>query len=221
MDIDEAAEKKLRLFARLLAEANGRARIVGPSDEETIYREHITDALAALPRLDNIPGGGIFADVGTGGGLPGVVWGICRPATRGVLIDSVGKKIDVVRDIIRRLDLKNIEAARARSEELAASRREAFDLASARAVSDARSLAEYLSPLVRIGGVVVAFKGSRAREELAACPSEWGKLGLGKPIIEPYSVAGKNLNLVVWEKIAPCPARFPRKPGEARKNPWR
>ena len=221
MEIDESANEKLRQFARLLLEANARARVIGPSDEETIYEEHVRDALAALPWLEKFPPGSSFADVGTGGGLPGIVLGVCRPDMRGVLVDSVGKKIGIVREIASRLGLENITAVHARSEELALSNRERFDAATARAVSDARILAEYLSPLVKIGGRIIAFKGSRAPEETDIPPGDWKKLGLGAPLLEPYSVAGKNLNLVIWEKLSPCPARFPRQPGEARKNPWR
>jgi 16S rRNA (guanine527-N7)-methyltransferase len=221
MKICEAREEKLRLFARMLAEANSRARVVGPSDERIIYEEHIADALTAVHHLEEIPSGGAFADVGTGGGLPGIVWGICRPDLRGVLIDSVGKKIAIVSEIIARLDLQNLEAVNARSEDVARDRRESFDLATARAVIEARALAEYLSPLVKTGGRILAFKGPGAARELADAAADWKKLGLGAPAIEPYSVAGKNLNFVMWEKISPCPAQFPRNPGEAKKNPWR
>lgn len=219
MSIDETTEKKLRLFARLLAEANALARLTGPPDEETIYREHVTDALAALPLLEKFSSAR-FADVGTGGGLPGIVWGICRPDLRGVLADSVGKKIKIVKDIAAKLGLKNIEAVHARSEELASRSREKFEIAAARAVSDAKILAEYLSPLVKVGGIAVAFKGPKVFDELGVPPASWRILGLSAPRIEPYSAAGKNLNFVIWEKVSPCPAKYPRRPGEAKKNPW-
>jgi len=219
MEIDEATEKKLRIFARLLSEANALARVIGPSDEETIYREHVMDAVAALPLLERFSSAA-FVDVGTGGGLPGIVWGICRPDLRGVLVDSVGKKIKIAGDIARRLELKNIETINARSEDAARRLREKFEIATARAVSDAKTLAEYLSPLVKVGGLIAAFKGPNAYAELDAPQTSWLKLGLAAPRIEPYSVAGKNLNLVTWEKVSPCPAKFPRLPGEARKNPW-
>ncbi|MCL2683859.1 MAG: 16S rRNA (guanine(527)-N(7))-methyltransferase RsmG [Synergistaceae bacterium] len=219
MDINETSEKKLRLFARLLGEANALARVIGPSDEETIYREHVMDSLAALPLLEQFSSTG-FVDVGTGGGLPGIAWGICRPDLHGVLVDSVGKKIKIVMDIAAKLGLKNIETVHARSEELAEKSREKFEIAAARAVSDSKVLAEYLSPLVKVGGLIIAFKGPKAHDELDIPPKSWLTLGLDAPRIKPYSTAGKNLNLVIWEKVLPCPSKYPRMPGEAKKNPW-
>ncbi|MDR2779971.1 MAG: 16S rRNA (guanine(527)-N(7))-methyltransferase RsmG [Synergistaceae bacterium] len=221
MGITEEMEARLRRFARILAASNETARVTGPSDESVIYEEHVRDALAALPLLEKFPAGSSFADVGTGGGLPGIVWGTCRPDMRGVLIDSVGKKINIVRGIIRALELENISAINERSEETALSRRETFDVAAARAVASAPVLAEYLSPLVRAGGLLIAFKGPRAASELECVhPRDWRKLGLGAPSLVPYEIAGRECNMVTWTKISECPKRFPRKPGDAKKNPW-
>jgi 16S rRNA (guanine527-N7)-methyltransferase len=221
MEITEKMERQLRRFARLIAEANAIARVTGPSDENVLYEEHVKDALAALPFLEKLPDGSSFADVGTGGGLPGIVWGICRPGMRGTLIDSIRKKINIVREIAGALELKNITAVSERSEETASSRRETFDAAAARAVADAPVLAEYMSPLVRTGGILIAFKGPRAPAEIDGVrPRDWAKLGLGAPSLVPYKIQDKERALVIWEKISACPRRFPRKPGEAKKKPW-
>jgi 16S rRNA (guanine527-N7)-methyltransferase len=213
-------EKTLHRYAELLGEANERARIIGPSDPAVIYSEHISDALMALPYLEKISSGSSFVDVGSGGGLPGLAWGICRPDLNGVLLDSVGKKIELVKEIIETLGVKNIRAINARSEDFVRDAREFFDVAAARAVADSVVLAEYLSPFVKIGGCLLAFKGRSAAAELDIPPSKWGVLGLGAPTILPYQILDKKLNLVIWKKISPCPKRYPRKPGEAKKNPW-
>ncbi|MDR1508181.1 MAG: 16S rRNA (guanine(527)-N(7))-methyltransferase RsmG [Synergistaceae bacterium] len=220
MTLRDETIRKLRRYAELLALANEKVRLTGPRDPQTIFDEHIMDAVLALPFLDKSPGGR-FADIGTGGGIPGIVWAICRPDMNGVLIDSVGKKIAAVREIADSLGLGNVEAVNARSEELASSRREFFDAAAARAVSRSAVLAEYLSPLVKPGGRLIAFKGPGAAGELTVPGDAWRLLGLGKPSIYPYTAAGKKLCVVIWEKISPCPKRFPRAPGEARRKPWR
>jgi 16S rRNA (guanine527-N7)-methyltransferase len=212
--------KTLRLFARLLAEANKRVRLVGPSDENVIYDEHIKDAVEASRLLAAFPSGSRFADIGTGGGIPGTVWCVLRPDMDGVMADSVGKKIRIAREISDALGLKNAAFVNARSEDLAAREREAFDAASARAVADARVTAEYLAPLVKVGGILIAFKGAKVHDEIGLPARLWRKLGLGAPSIEPYSISGKELYLLTWKKIAPCPGRFPRKPGEAKRSPW-
>ena len=220
METNHGIEKKLRLFARLLAEANERVRLVGPSDENVIYEEHIKDALAASRMLDTLPSGSRFADIGTGGGIPGTVWCVARPDMEGVMADSVGKKIRIAREISDAIGLKNATFVNARSEELAARDRETFDAASARAVADSRVTAEYLAPLVKVGGILIAFKGAKVHDEIDLPAPLWRKLGLGAPSLAPYGISGKELYLLTWKKIAPCPGRFPRRPGEAKRAPW-
>jgi 16S rRNA (guanine527-N7)-methyltransferase len=215
--LDGDTELKLREYARLLAEGNARARLTGPSDPGTIYDDHIADCLRALPFFE---GARSFADVGTGGGLPGIVLGVCLPGAHGVLIDSIGKKAAIVAEIASRLGCTNIEVRHERSEEYARAHREQFAVAAARAVTSAPVLAEYLSPLVEPGGRIVAFKGRNARSEIEPAKNLWGLLGLSEPRLHSYTHGGKERFLVVWDKIKKCPARFPRKPGIAEKFPW-
>lgn len=208
---------KLRCYAELLSAANERARLTGPADPEVLYAQHICDALVALPFLEGIQN---FVDVGTGGGLPGLVWGVCRPEIQGVLIDSIEKKTRLVAEMAQTLGCRNISVVHARSEEYAAACRETFDLATARAVAAAAELVEYLSPLVRVGGRIVAFKGPSVVTELADERIAWGILGLSRPTLHPYQNSDREGFLVVWEKMAPCPKRYPRNPGMAAKMPW-
>jgi 16S rRNA (guanine527-N7)-methyltransferase len=208
---------KLRRYAELLGAANARARLTGPSDPDRLFDEHIKDALAAIEYL---PNGCSFVDVGTGGGLPGLVWAICRPDTSGVLLDSVGKKTALVAEMAGELGCANAEIVNARAEDFARSQRESFDVATARAVAHSRVVAEYLSPLVRPGGELIAFKGPAAIEEINMPAEKWKILGLSKPKLHFYTLAGKGRCLVVWEKERKCPRRYPRKPGTAVKIPW-
>jgi 16S rRNA (guanine527-N7)-methyltransferase len=214
--MDEDTSLKLRRYAELLGAANARARLTGPSDAGVLYDEHIADALPATALL---PEGCSFVDVGTGGGLPGLVWCLCRPDVHGVMLDSVGKKTALVAEMASELECRNAEVVNMRSEDFARLRRESFDAATARAVADARVLAEYLSPLVRVGGRLIVFKGSGAQAELGT-GVKWGTLGLSAPELRGYSTAGRNMFLVIWEKIRPCPARYPRRAGAAAKAHW-
>lgn len=219
-EIPDEIKIKLRLYAELLAQANERARLTGSSDPEILYAEHFADAIQALPALPKDGSGKTFIDVGTGGGLPGLVWGICRPDLSGTLLDSIAKKSALTEEIARKLGCGNIAVVNARSEDFAKENRERFDVATARAVAHACVLAEYLSPLVRVGGKIIAFKGKSVDEELAIPPGKWRVLGLSAPTAQPYSIAGKERCLVIWEKIKPCPAHYPRRPGLAEKKPW-
>ncbi len=215
--LDRETEEKLRMYARLLSEGNARARLTGPSDPGEIYEDHILDCLYALPFLE---GADSFVDVGTGGGLPGLVFGVCRPDSNGVLIDSVGKKVRIVAEIAAKLGCSNVAVRHIRSEAYAQEARERFCVATARAVTSAPALAEYLSPFVRPGGRIVAFKGRNAESEIEPAKNRWGALGLSEPRLYPYTHKEKSRFLVVWDKIKKCPARFPRTPGMAEKIPF-
>lgn len=220
-EISRETQARLRQYAALLGRANERARLTGPSDPAALYDEHIADALSALPLLPE-GAGKKFVDVGTGGGLPGLVWAICRPELSGTLLDSIGRKSTLTAEIARALGCTNVVVVNMRSEDFAncGGNREGFDVATARAVARACVLAEYLSPLVKVGGKIIAFKGKNARAELDIPQSKWRELGLAAPTLRPYAVAGKDRCLVIWEKIKPSPARYPRKPGMAEKKPW-
>ncbi len=207
----------LRRYAALLLRTNERVRLVGPRDEATLWDSHIADCLRLLPLL---PESGSVIDVGTGGGLPGAVLAICRPDLRFTLLDSLSRKTAALAGIVAELGLKNAETVCARSEDFAAAAREKFDCAVVRAVSEAGVIAEYLSPLVRPGGRAAAMKGSSVGDELNGLEGRWNELGLSEPRLFEYGLNGHPSYMLVWNKDAPCPAAFPRRPGRAEKRGW-
>lgn len=218
-DIGDETTSRLRRYADLLAEANGRARLVGPRDAETIYSTLIEDALYGLPLFSGVRS---FADIGTGGGIPGAVIAMCRPDISALLIDSIAKKTVLLTEIASQLGASNITVLNARSETAAADRREQLDAATARAVAPAPILAELLSPFVRPGGRVIAYKGRSARDECRPADGKWGKLGLSAPKFYDYSRGDdeRSFCIVVWKKISKTPSAYPRRPGDADKAPW-
>ena len=208
----------LRSYCRILSELNRETRLTGPSEPEILFREHVVDSAFGL---DFLPAGpSRVVDVGTGGGLPGVVWAICRPDLEVTLLDSLERKCRALSRIADTLALSNVRVICSRSEELARQDREGFDLAAARAVTHLGPLVELLSPLVRAGGQLLAFKGPSLDQEMAECGGNWEELGLEEPEVKGYSLQGKDRRLVVWKKISPCPFRYPRRPGMADKRPW-
>lgn len=216
----EALERRWRdplfRYAELLSGCIS-ARLTGTRGTEELYALHVRDCLASVPLL---PPSGAVVDVGSGGGLPGVVWAICRPDLRVVLLDSVAKKCRAVGEIVRSLGLRNVELLCERSEDAALKRRETFSLAAARAVARAGVAAEYLSPLVAVGGRLLTFKGPRVGEELEEVRGRWRRLGLGEPVIRPYGPEDSSLCFVIWEKVAPCPREYPRRAGTASMKGW-
>ena len=120
-----------------------------------------------LPSIEFLPERGRVIDVGSGGGLPGIVWAIYRPDLSVTLLDSISKKCIAVREIIDALNIPNIEVVCSRSEDYARTNREIFDMAGARALSSAGVTAELLSPLVMKGGRVLTFKGEKVNDEIS------------------------------------------------------
>ena len=210
-------EEQLHHYVKLLAAANETARLTGPSDEETLWNSHVLDCAASLPLL---PQEGRVIDVGTGGGLPGLIWAICKPKLAVTLLDSIGKKCVAVEKIAAALGLGNVTVVCSRSEDYAKQHREKFHLAAARAVCAAGILAEYLSPFVRLKGKALAFKGPKAAEEIEIVGNKWKTLGFSGPRLSPYELGDMKRYFMIWDKIGETPKGIPRRPGMAEKFPW-
>ena len=202
-------ESTLYKFAELLNSCK-RARLTGTRGTEEIYNLQVLDCLESTKFL---PESGNIIDVGSGGGLPGVVWAVVRPDLQVTLIDSINKKCEALQEIINLLGLTNINIICSRSEDFAGINREKFDLAGARALANAGITAELLSPLVKISGKIITFKGEKVHDEISEVNNKWHKLGLSEPEIKFYG--GLSKCFVIWEKVSKCPVNFPRKPGQA------
>jgi len=190
-------------YAELLNSCT-RARLVGTRGTEEIFNLQILDC---EPSLEFLPESGKIIDVGSGGGLPGVVWAVYRPDLKIILLDSINKKCEAVREIINELEIKNIEIICSRSEDFAKLHREEFDLAGARAVASAGITAKLLSPLVKTGGKILTFKGKKVHEEISEFENKYKRksLGLSKPSLNFYNGEESEESskcIVTWKKIS-------------------
>jgi 16S rRNA (guanine527-N7)-methyltransferase len=144
------------------------------------------------------------------------------------LLDSARKKCRALEGFRDALGLTNVFVTWTRCEEHALTARETYALAAARALAHVGVLAEYLSPLTVHGGRLLAFKGPKGPAELVQVGDQWDKLGLSRPYVLPYDPmarAGAELerrdySFIIWEKNAPCPSLYPRKPGLALSKNW-
>jgi 16S rRNA (guanine527-N7)-methyltransferase len=177
---------------------------------EAAARRHVVDALRGLPALDGAPPGPV-ADVGSGGGLPGLVLAAARPAREVHLIESVGRKAGVIHDAADAMGVA-VTVHAARSEELASSPvwRERFACVCARALATPPAAVELCAPLCRVGGRVVLWVGERADRDPLTRAAEI--VGAG---VEEWPDPG----LAVLAKRARTPPRFPRRPGVAARKP--
>ena len=221
--LPDDAPDKLVIYHEMLVETNKVMNLTRVPDDpaEAVDRNYL-DSLAplAVPQLTD--GVKTLCDVGTGAGFPGVPLSIARPDIHVVLMDSLGKRVKFLQSVIDRLNL-NAEAVHIRAEDAAKlpDCRDRFDLAVARAVAALPTLCELTLPFVKAGGRFIAYKGPSLDEELSQSGAILKRMK--SEYLETRSVAfpGRDWDhrLCIVRKNAPTPASFPRKAGEAGRNP--
>ena len=206
------------LVALLAADPSAPSAVREPAEA---WRVHVADSLSGLAFAE-LASARRIADVGWGAGLPGLVIAAVRSDARVDLIESVGRKCEFIRRALGATGVANAEVVCDRAEAWAAGRgREAYDAVTARAVGRLATLAELASPLLREGGVLVAWKGRRDREEEAQLRRAGPRLAMrpgGVRWVGPYS-GSRHRHLHLVRKSGPTPATLPRRPGMAKKRP--
>ena len=217
----EQAEK-FESYHRMLIEANARFNLTRvPEDEAEAIDRNYLDCIA--PLAVGLPAAhASLIDVGSGAGFPGIPLAICLPETKIVLMDSLGKRVEFLHSVIEVLHL-NARAVHLRAEDGARKPeyREAFDLATARAVAPLNLLCEYLLPFVKVGGQMLALKGPGLDEEVAAAENALSVLGGRFLRSDALPIPGRDWDhRAAWiEKLAPTPDKYPRKAGKPEKKP--
>ncbi len=188
-------------------------------DELRIVDDHIGDSLVAL-ELEELRAASSLADMGSGAGLPGLVLAIAMPHARVALIEASARKAQFIAGAVAACGAANVEIVHARVEAWTAGSGR-FDVVTARAVAALDVVAEYAAPLLRIGGVLVAWRGrrdARAEAQLVSAASLLSMEVLAPQPVFPYPGAEhRHLHRII--KTDTTPARFPRRPGAARKRP--
>lgn len=174
-------------YAELLATAGVERGLIGPREVPRLWERHILNSLAPVVR---VPQHATVADVGTGAGLPGLVWAIARPDLRVTLIEPLLRRTTFLEEVTAELGLENVTVVRARAEQVD----DRFDVVTARAVANLEKLARWCMPLVGPGGVLMALKGRTAAEEVDAARATLGRLKAGDIVVATY---GEELGLEV------------------------
>lgn len=186
------------------------------------WRAHVADSLTGL-EVPAVWDARTIADVGAGAGFPGFALAVSLPAARVDLVESVGRKCEFMQEAADRARIENVRVIHTRSEDLAAAAgREAYDVVTARAVGRLATLAELASPLLRAGGVLIAWKGRRdPGEEAELLRAAAGLAMEPADVLEVGERAGyEHRHLHVVGKAGPTPERLPRRPGLAKKRPF-
>ena len=209
-------------YEKELLEWNQKFNLTAIRDSESIRTKHFLDSFSCVLAWKASPPNQLI-DVGTGAGFPGIPLKILYPHLKLTLVESVGKKAMFCQHIVGILGLENVEVVQARAEDLGQNpqHREKYEWGVARAVANLHVLSEYLIPLVKIGGNILAQKGESGPAEAQSAEESMlilgGKLKQLIPVNLP-SVA-EDRYLVVVEKVAATPPKYPRKPGIPMKMP--
>jgi 16S rRNA (guanine527-N7)-methyltransferase len=213
----DAAER----YLALLLEANARLNLTRIVEPQAIARLHILDAVAAVPLIDTAAPARAL-DLGSGGGVPGILLALARPGVAWTLVDSVRKKADAMSSFVAALQLADVDVLAERAEILgrAPAHRERYDLVTARACAALPVLVEYALPLLRVGGTLLAWKGPLAAEELRAGRTAVAELGGAEvEIHQPEVQALGEHRFILVPKARATPDRYPRRPGMPARQP--
>jgi 16S rRNA (guanine527-N7)-methyltransferase len=222
VNLSDIQLEQFRRYKELLKEWNNKINLTSIIDDVEIDQKHFLDSLSPITTgLFN--GSKKVIDIGTGGGFPGVPLKIANPELDVLLLDSLNKRITFLNEVIKELELKNIEALHGRAEELSIKPqfREQYDICVSRAVAQLNTLSEYCLPFVKVGGYFISMKGPDVEEELENSKKAIKLLG-GKLIETKYIDIPKSdirHSLIIIEKIENTPTKYPRGGGKPRKNP--
>lgn len=222
LDAQQLAQYQ-QYYERLVA-VNEHMNLTAITERDEVYLKHLYDSLTlawAYPELQTEELHMI--DVGAGAGFPSLPLKIAFPQLQITIIDALNKRINFLRDLVKELGLEGVTVEHARAEEFGnktAPAREQYDVATARALARLNVLGELTLPFVKVGGVLLAMKGSAADEELAEAKK--AITTLGAEIGDQIDVSlpnGDPRSVIVIKKVKNTPKKYPRKPGDPVRKP--
>lgn len=229
IEFDEDDLDQLGLFLACLLSANEIFNLTAVRDPDQAWERHILDSLTLLPLLAELPKGARVIDVGSGGGLPGLVLATLMGDLQFALLEATGKKVEFLQSTVKRMSLSNVQVLQGRAEQYGQDRgqktggpegrinvhRENYDAVTARAVGKLATVAELTIPLAKTEGIVLLIKGEKAEEELAAGAKALEILKASHRM----TIQTATGRIVVLGKDARTPRTYPRRDGEPKRVP--
>lgn len=220
---EEELAEKIAVYHRMLLDWNTRMDLTNVTDENEMIDRHYADSLMALTLPGLLPREGRLIDVGTGAGLPGMPLALACPGLQVTLMDAQQKRLNFLQAVADELALDNVTLLHSRAEDAGrdSAHREQYDVAVARAVAPVNVLAEYLLPMVKLGGMALCWKGPALLEEM-----EQGRKAAflaGGKAEEPiaYAIPGRDWQHLLLPicKVTHTARIYPRKAGTPTKKP--
>lgn len=217
LSLDGETCDRLCAFGQAMVRQNEVMNLTGITEDAQVAKLHLLDSLTVMASASLH--GKTLIDVGCGAGFPGVPLAIACPDAKITLLDSLAKRMNWLETVLPTLGIANAACVTARAEEAVAACRESYDYATSRAVARLNILLELTAPYVRVGGAVLAMKGSAAGEELEEAKDAIRKLGLKLEQVRQFSIDGATHAVIVLRKVHPTPAQFPRRFSKIKQSP--
>lgn len=215
---------QFQTYYELLVEWNRFMNLTAITEFEEVMLKHFVDSLA-LGKALSVEKISRMIDVGTGAGFPGIPLKIVYPQLDVVLMDSLNKRVNFLKEVIEKLGLSGITAVHGRAEDLARKPeyREQFDLSVSRAVANLASLSEYCLPFTKVGGYFIPYKSGQIEEELEAGKKAVSVLGGSVKEVVKFQLPNSEMDrsLIVIQKVRETGKKYPRKAGLPGKEPIR
>lgn len=213
----EQNQSKFETYYNELISYNMKVNLTAITDKQDVFTKHFLDSILGI---DVIPQGAKLIDIGAGAGFPSLPIKIVRPDIELTMLDSLNKRITFLDLLTTKLSIKS-NNVHARAEEYCMKHREEYDVAVARAVASLDTLVEYLLPFVKVGGVVLAYKGSNIDSEVISAKKAISTLGGEISDILHFDLPNKmgERNIVVIKKLKPTPNKYPRQQNKPKTDP--
>lgn len=222
IELPDGALELLNRYYEMLVDTNKFMNLTTITEYSEVVIKHFADS-AAIGCITDMNGNIDVIDVGTGAGFPGIVLKIVYPQLSVVLLDSLNKRVNFLKNVITELGLTDISAIHGRAEDIARNKdyREKFDLCVSRAVANMSSLSEYCLPFVKVGGKFIPYKADGCDEEVKTASKAVNILGGKIRKIESYVIPDTDIcrKFVVIDKLRNTSAKYPRKAGLPTKEP--
>lgn len=222
IELSDEMLEKFQIYTEMLQEYNSFMNLTAITDPYEVKIKHYLDSLTLLCEKKVI-GGLKVIDIGAGAGFPSIPNAIVCKDVEFTMLDSLGKRVNFLNEVVKKLGLENAKAIHSRAEDAGKNpqMREKFDIAVARAVADLSVLAEYALPFVKKGGYFLAMKGNTPENEVNKAKNAIKTLGGQIESVDEINIEPLCLkhSIVVVKKIGRTPSQFPRKAGTPSKNP--
>lgn len=224
IELTAEMEEQFLLYYNMLIEWNSFMNLTAITDFDEVLKKHFTDSVSLIRAISDLGEKKYrMIDIGTGAGFPGIPLKIVFPNISVVLLDSLNKRVNFLKEVISKLQLTDITAVHGRAEDFAQNKeyRESFDLCVSRAVANLATLSEYCLPFVKKNGRFISYKSEKVSEEFEISGKAISVLGGEYENQVTFELPDSDIyrNLFVIKKKSATPGKYPRKAGLPSKEP--